>query len=212
MPKGLTAKGAATRTRVLAGAAELISHRGVADTTLDDIRIATGTSKSQLFHYFPGGKDQLLTEVARFQAERVLDTVRARMNPLTSWAAWRQWRDQLLGEYDSLGAPCPLSVLINQLAPATPGARLVVASMVTQWRAHVRAGIEQMRATGAIRPELDPERGAAAVLATVHGGAALMALTGSVDDLAAALDAAIDYLRCPPGPVPERVSSMQSCM
>ncbi|MCK9928129.1 TetR/AcrR family transcriptional regulator [Frankia sp. Mgl5] len=36
----------------MAGAAALIRERGMAAATLDDIREATATSKSQLFHYF----------------------------------------------------------------------------------------------------------------------------------------------------------------
>ncbi|MFG1962444.1 TetR/AcrR family transcriptional regulator [Nonomuraea sp. NPDC049028] len=56
MPDAPTAKGRATRARIVMGAAELLREQGVALTTLDDIRGRTGTSKSQLFHYFPAGK------------------------------------------------------------------------------------------------------------------------------------------------------------
>ena len=55
----LTAKGAATRQRIIEGAARVIREVGVGDTTLDDIRMRTATSKSQLFHYFPSGRDEL---------------------------------------------------------------------------------------------------------------------------------------------------------
>ncbi len=34
----------------------------------------TGTSKGQLFHYFPAGKDELLVAVAQFEADQVLET------------------------------------------------------------------------------------------------------------------------------------------
>lgn len=68
----LTRKGAASRQRIIEGAAAEIRDRGVALTTLDDIRARTHTSKSQLFHYFPGGKEQLLLAVAEHEAEQVL--------------------------------------------------------------------------------------------------------------------------------------------
>src|SRR3984957_17164447 len=55
----LTPKGAATRDRIIAGASAEIRENGVT-ATLDDIRVRTGTSKSQLFHYFPDGREQLL--------------------------------------------------------------------------------------------------------------------------------------------------------
>ena len=70
--QNLTAKGLATRRRIIEGAAAEIRERGVAVTTLDDVRARTQTSKSQVFHYFPGGKEQLLLAVAQHEAELVL--------------------------------------------------------------------------------------------------------------------------------------------
>src|SRR5262245_7817456 len=116
MPLGTTAKGALIKQRIVAGAAEVILDRGVMNTTLDDIRHHTGTTKSQLFHYFPNGKEELLTAVARYEAARVMNTMQDRVAPLTSWTAWSAWRDQLIGEYDRHGASCSLDVLMNQLA------------------------------------------------------------------------------------------------
>jgi AcrR family transcriptional regulator len=70
--QNLTTKGRATRQRIVEGAAAEIRARGVAIATLDDVRSHTHTSKSQLFHYFPGGKEQLLLAVAEHEAQRVL--------------------------------------------------------------------------------------------------------------------------------------------
>jgi AcrR family transcriptional regulator len=55
---GLTAKGAGTRARLVTGAAELMRSEGVVHTTLDDVLAHTRTSKGQLFHYFPGGREE----------------------------------------------------------------------------------------------------------------------------------------------------------
>ncbi|MGB6513803.1 MAG: TetR family transcriptional regulator, partial [Mycobacterium sp.] len=49
--QNLTSKGAATRQRIIDGAAAEIRAHGGSATTLDDIRARTRTSKSQLFHY-----------------------------------------------------------------------------------------------------------------------------------------------------------------
>ena len=43
-----TARGRATRERIVAAASELISERGVAETSLDDVIGRAGASKSQL--------------------------------------------------------------------------------------------------------------------------------------------------------------------
>ena len=48
----LTRRGRETRERIVSAAAELIFERGVAETTLEDIRAAAGVSGSQVYHYF----------------------------------------------------------------------------------------------------------------------------------------------------------------
>jgi len=63
----LTPKGERTRSRIVEAAARLIRERGVAATTLDDIRSGAGVSGSQLSHYF-AGKDELVQAVIDYQA------------------------------------------------------------------------------------------------------------------------------------------------
>ena len=84
MERMLTSKGTATRQRIVEGAATLIRDQGAANVSLDDIRALTATSKSQLFHYFPDGKSDLLLAVARYEAEQVLDDQQPMLGDLTS--------------------------------------------------------------------------------------------------------------------------------
>ena len=49
----LTSRGAATRERILLTAADLTRAQGDPVTTLEDVRAASATSKSQLYHHFP---------------------------------------------------------------------------------------------------------------------------------------------------------------
>ena len=51
MTTPLTARGRATRQRLVEGAAAEFRRRGVAATTLDDVLAATRTSKGQLFQH-----------------------------------------------------------------------------------------------------------------------------------------------------------------
>ena len=68
-----TARGAATRERIVSAAADLVWAKGAGMTSLDDVMEASGASKSQLYHYF-ADKDALLREAAELQTRRVLDT------------------------------------------------------------------------------------------------------------------------------------------
>src|ERR1700754_244732 len=94
-----TAKGQATRARIVESAADLVLARGAGSTSLDDIRAGTHTSKSQLFHYFPDGKTELGGAIAAFQAERVLDAQRPHLDELDTIESWERWRAAVLAHY-----------------------------------------------------------------------------------------------------------------
>src|SRR5260221_4364463 len=126
MQGALTPKGQATRARIIAGAAALLRENGVAFSTLDDVLVRTRTSKSQLFHYFPDGKDQLLLEVAQYEANQVLEDQQPYLGCLDSWDVWCRWRDALVERYELQGDHCPLGSLFLQIALSTPGARAMV--------------------------------------------------------------------------------------
>src|ERR1700760_577794 len=89
----LTPRGEATRNRIVESAAELVLAGGVGGTSLDDIRAGTATSKSQLFHYFPDGKSELVGAIASFQADRVLAAQEPWLSRLDGWDDWQGWRD-----------------------------------------------------------------------------------------------------------------------
>jgi AcrR family transcriptional regulator len=194
---GITAKGRATRQRIVEGAAVHLRSTEPGTLTLDDVRAITGTSKGQLFHYFPGGKEELLLAVARFEADRVLDDQQPHLGALTSWAAWRRWRDAVVARYRAQGAHCPLGSLLGQVH-STPGATEVVGTLLAQWEEHLRCGIEAMQADGLVDPRLDAGHHAAALLAGVQGGVQVLRSTGSSRHLEAALDLGIDRLRPEP--------------
>ncbi|GAA1867394.1 TetR/AcrR family transcriptional regulator [Asanoa iriomotensis] len=191
----MTQKGLATRQRIVEGAAAEIRERGVAETTLDHVRARTGTSKSQLFHYFPDGKEQLLLEVARHEADRVLSDQQPQLGDLTSWPAWQAWRDRVVDRYLRQGMDCPLSGVIAQLGRSTPGAQAVVSELMRQWQGEIAAGIRHMQGLGEIVPALDADRSAAALLAGIQGGVMVMLATGRIGHLEAALDVGIEGLR-----------------
>ncbi|MGW0796281.1 TetR/AcrR family transcriptional regulator [Streptomyces sp. NPDC002692] len=191
----LTAKGAATRGRIIEGAAAEMRERGVAVTTLDDVLARTGTSKSQLFHYFPGGKEELLLAVARFEADQVLADQRPELGDLTSWGAWLAWRDTVVARYRGQGQQCPLNMLMSQLGRSTPGAQAVVAELLGKWQGEIADGVRAMQRQGEIGPGVDADRSAAALLAGIQGGVVVLLSTGRTTHLEAALDLGIQQLR-----------------
>ncbi|MFI6674614.1 TetR/AcrR family transcriptional regulator [Kribbella sp. NPDC050470] len=185
----------ATRGRIVEAAAAEIRERGISGVTLDDVGRRSGTGKSQLFHYFPDGKEQLLLAVAEREAERVLEDQEPQLGQLDSWAAWDDWRDVVVEKYRRQGVNCPLGVLITEIGRHTPAAQAVTGKLLAQWQRRVRAGIEDMQAAGEIRADIDPDRAAAALIAAIQGGVVILMSSGSSKHLEYALDLCLDYLR-----------------
>lgn len=195
MAETLTKKGRQTRQRIIQGAAAEIRENGLSETTLDDIRTRTQTSKGQLFHYFPEGKDQLLLEVAHHEAQRVLDDQQPHLGQLATWQAWRAWRDAVIRRYQQQGRTCPLSVLMTELGRSTPAAQAVTTALINQWELYLVDGIRAMQRTGRISAGIDAERAGKALLSGVQGGVSIMLATGSLAHLEAAIDTSIAGLR-----------------
>ncbi|MGC4759289.1 TetR/AcrR family transcriptional regulator [Micromonospora trifolii] len=195
MTRALTRKGEATRSRIVAGAAAEIRERGVDEVRLEDVMAHTGTSKGQLFHYFPDGKEGLLLAVAQHEADQVLIDQEPMLSNLTSWPAWLAWRDRLIERYLEQGVKCPLNGLLGQTGRRAPGAQAIVTGLMSRWQKAITEGIRHMQSTGDIDPDLDADRAAAALLAGIQGGVLLLLSTGKIDHLEAVLDLTIDSLR-----------------
>ncbi|MCV7404844.1 TetR/AcrR family transcriptional regulator [Mycobacterium marseillense] len=193
--QNLTTKGRATRQRIIEGAATEIRERGVAATTLEDIMGRTHTSKSQLFHYFPDGKEQLLLAVAALESQTVIDDQEPHLSALTSWAAWQRWRDVVVDRYRRQGQNCPIAVLMSEIGRSTAGAQSITAELMVKWHNAIATGIRSMQDQGKITARVDADRSAAALLAGIQGGVGILLATGDLSYLEAALDEGIAALR-----------------
>lgn len=190
-----TSKGRATRDRVLDAAAALVFERGVAVTTLDDVRTAAKVSKGQLYHYFDD-KEDLVHGVIDRTIQQVLDAQPA-LSDLSSWTAIARWFDDLVALQVARHAVggCPIGGLAGQLAETDDLARHALAAGFDRWEQPLRDGLEKMRSQGKLRRGADPAQLATATLATIQGGLVLTQTRRDPQQLRIALDAAYAYLR-----------------
>src|SRR5271154_3274766 len=140
-PRSLTARGAATRSRIVEAAADLIYAHGVERTSLDDVMAASGVSKSQLYHYF-ADKDALVLEVIARQTERVLDAQQPHLDALDSLPALKMWRNAIVRLNEATqGRGCPLGNLAGELANDSEPARKRLADGFSLWRDCLEKGL-----------------------------------------------------------------------
>src|SRR5437660_3803698 len=140
-----TAKGRATRERILQAAAELVAEKGTAGMSLDDVRARTGASRSQLYHYFED-RDDLVRAVIDVTTDAVIDVQGELLEHLDSWAGIERWFDALVELRTKRHARggCPIGSLAGKLAEQDQRARAAIADGLDRWEAHLRYGLERM--------------------------------------------------------------------
>jgi TetR/AcrR family transcriptional repressor of nem operon len=192
----LTARGAATRARIVQAATELMYFKGVGAVTLDEIRAASGTSKSQLYHHFPD-KDALVHEVIATQARQLLERQQQLLRRLNSFRGLQRWRDAVLqrNRLRSGAYGCELGSLANELADQDEDARVALAGYFQTWEGLLVEGLERMRQNGTLRPDADPVKLATGLMAALQGGYLLAQTARDSTPMAVALDMALDHIR-----------------
>lgn len=191
----ITERGRATRQRIIEATGREILASGIGGTTLDTVRAATLTSKSQLFHYFPGGKAELVREVAIWEGGELLAAQKPYIDDLSSWESWHAWRDALVDYYIGLGRwACPIGSMATQAAMTDPELAQVITDSMTDWRLSLASGVAKMQSAGEVDSDADPQRIAVAILAALQGGLILSQPEKSSWPLEAAIDAAMDVL------------------
>ena len=188
----ITERGRLTRQRIIEATGEQILASGIGGTTLDTVRAATLTSKSQLFHYFPGGKAELVREVADWERCQLLEAQEPEIHDLGSWESWERWRALLVEYYIGRGRwACPIGSLATQAAMTDPELASIIAESMRAWRGALAEGVQRMQSTGTVDKSADSERIATVILAAIQGGLLLSQPEGSAWPLEAALDTAL---------------------
>jgi TetR/AcrR family transcriptional regulator, transcriptional repressor for nem operon len=192
--QGFTPKGERTRRRIVDAAARLIYERGVAGTTLEDIRSAAGVSGSQLSHYF-ASKEELVQAVIGHQAESIADN--QQQADLGSPEGLRAWRNMVIAQVESSQGKggCPLGSLAGQLAENDPRARDLISAGFGQWSAAISDGLRRLHADGHLPAGADPDDLAVTLLAVLQGGLLLAQVQRDTRPLETALDTLLDLAR-----------------
>jgi AcrR family transcriptional regulator len=195
-PRRLTARGAETRARIVAAAASLVYERGFAGTSLDDVMAATGTSKSQLYHYF-ADKDALIREVIKAQLGRIIAAQEAAgLHEVSSWESLQRWCDHFMTVTQATqgAGGCPLGSLVGELADQSEPARRVLEQCFAEWQSYLSDGFKAMRDKGELAARADPAELALTVMSALQGGLLMAQAMRSARPLELALNMALQHM------------------
>jgi AcrR family transcriptional regulator len=147
---------AATRDRILDSSAELFRRQGYAGTGIKQIAAEASAPFGSLYHFFPGGKEQLGEAVIRWSGGMYLQlfsTIAAQAgDPLTAVADFFAGAAQTLRETDFADA-CPIATVALEVASTNEPLRQATADVFESWidaatAYFVAAGIPAQSARG----------------------------------------------------------------
>ena len=169
------------RQRIVVGAADMISRRGLSATSIREMAKHAKAPLGSTYHYFPDGKQQLATEAVRYAGEMVAGALRQELEvgPLAGLQAFlRMWRGVILDTDYRAGCPV-LAVAIEEPAEEECSPTLVAAAEVFQiWEDLFAASL---REHGAVPDEA--VRLSTLVVAALEGAVAMCRAKRSTEPL-----------------------------
>jgi TetR/AcrR family transcriptional regulator, transcriptional repressor for nem operon len=192
-----TRKGLATRARIVGAAARLMFERGIANTSVDEVRNTAGVSGSQIAHYFRDKRDLTRQVIATRRNDVKAFHTQPRLGALDSLDALQAWADACVADVDivyRLGG-CIYGSLAGELIDADDEIHADLAEGYDEWLELFRTGLAAMRHRSELRPEADPRHLAVALVTAHQGGAMITHATGDPEPLRVAVNAAVDYVR-----------------
>ena len=110
-----------TREKMVRTAAVLLREHGVAGTTIDRVLAVSGAPRGSVYHHFPGGRAQLLSEAVEFATDSIIELAGAagEGDPAVALDAFvALWREQLVAS--DYRAGCPVLAVVVDSDPALP--------------------------------------------------------------------------------------------
>ena len=190
-----TARGLQTRSRIIDSAQQLFYIKGVNATTLDDIRVASKTSKSQLYNHFPD-KLALIHAVIDVTSRFVLNREEQRLRGVRTLAGLRRWRDALVqanalqdGSYG-----CAVGGMSIELSDVDERSRAALSETFQAWEQLLIDTLARLQKLGVLSKEANPVALGTGLLAALQGGYLLAQSAHDPKPMGTALDMALDHI------------------
>lgn len=184
---------AGTRERILDTTAELFRRYGYTGTGLKQIVAEANAPFGSLYHFFPGGKQQLGAEVLRRSGQMYQDLLTTIIDAAPDIESGV--RDCFAGaaavlvETDYADA-CPIETVALEVASTNETLRQATASVFSSW---ARAGVERFRRAGIAADRAEDL--AWSVIALLEGAFVLARAMKDTRPMESAGDAAVALLR-----------------
>ena len=157
-----------TRDRILGSTNELFRARGYHGTSLKAVTEAAGAPVGSIYHFFPGGKDELAAAVIETSGDayRQLYEViaAAATDPAAAVTDFFAGGAAVLEETDFID-PCPIGTVAREVASTNDALRRATQQVFRSW---IASAADHFEAAGLARS--DAEELATTLVAAIEGG------------------------------------------
>ncbi|MGW7379085.1 TetR/AcrR family transcriptional regulator [Streptomyces sp. NPDC054794] len=140
----MTQPSGTARERIVAGAADMISRRGLNATSIRETAKHARAPLGSTYHYFPEGKQQLATEAVRYTGDLIARSLRKELEagPVAGLRAFLGLWRKIVVDTD-FRAGCPVLAVSIEEPPTdeTPAALLAAAAVFEEWESLLAASL-----------------------------------------------------------------------
>lgn len=193
MGRGTTAKGEATKRRILDAAADLFHARGINATSMGEVLRAANAGKGQFYQHFKS-RAELIQQVLK--RHRAVIEQEFRPADIRSWADLRRFMDghiQAQARF-RFQRGCPLGTAAYALQAHQSEPRRLLHEAFSAVRRSVAGFLEQEQHAHRLASRADPKKLADFVVACLQGGLLLALLEADGCPGQAAVDEAFAHL------------------
>lgn len=185
-----------TRARMLDVALDLFHAKGIHATSVEEILQASGTGKSQLYHYF-GSKDGLVHDVVLEFERRLLSGEIAIVDRLETVDDLARWLGFFVEHQVATDAArhCPMATIAAGLGPGHEETRRAVDRIFKRARRRLRSLFQELARTGRLSPDASPTALADLCYAVMQGGLIVSRVERDVQPFRNAVDEALRHVR-----------------
>ena len=135
MPETITTKRGSTRTRMLFAAAEVLREKGAAGVTIDEVLTRSEAPRGSVYHHFPDGRSQLLTEALQYAGDSITAVIDGAASDgcLALMRQFVAFWERVLADSD-FAAGCPVVAAAIGSADDDPALTAIAGDIFGRWR------------------------------------------------------------------------------
>jgi AcrR family transcriptional regulator len=168
--KARSKKGAETRLRIIAAAADLFHQQGVRATSPDQIIEKSRTGKGQFYHYFKN-KEGLVHEVLQSHLDAIRDGTAPLSYEIETWQDVERWfRSQIqLQRSFKMSRGCPFGTIANEITDNDELMRQDLSLIFEVMKNKITSFFYKEKARGRLTVEADEDSMADFCIAVIQG-------------------------------------------